>query len=187
MLWKASGLTFFELLITLSILSIMLTLSMPNFRDLSQSVRGDMTLRKLANAIQFSKSAAITNGATVTLCRSLDGINCSGDWHDGILVFTDSNRNRLIDDSDSLLRHITFPESSGSIRFRAFQNKQYLQLTSLGTTHSQNGNFTYCPSDGEERFARQLIINRTARIRFAQDNDGDGYREDSRGRQLNCE
>lgn len=187
MLKQENGLTLMELLITLSILLLLLGISLPDFRELAQSVSGDVTLRRLANAVQLGKASAITNNATVTVCRSEDGFACGGSWHDGVMLFTDNNRNRKIDGDDMLLRHIIFPNSNGSIRFRAFQNKQYLQLTSLGTTHNQNGNFTYCPYAGDSRFARQLIMNRTARLRFALDGDGDGIREDGRGRPIVCD
>jgi len=180
------GMSLLELLITLGILSVLLSISMPDFEELVESVSADATLRKLATAIQLGKSAAITNRTTVTLCRSYDGLNCGGSWQDGVLVFTDRNRDRAINENDRLVRHVTFPNSKGHIRFRAFQNKQYLQLTSLGVTHSQNGNFTYCPFSGDSKLARQLIVNRTARLRFAQDSDGDGIKEDSRGRPLSC-
>ena len=181
------GMTLLELLISLGVLSMLLGISIPDFAELVQSVSGDATLRKLATTVQLGKSAAIASGTTVTLCRSVDGLACSGSWQDGIIVFTDRNRDRAMNGNDTLLRHITFPDSKGSIRFRAFQNKQYLQISSLGFTHNQNGNFTYCPFSGEAKFARQLIVNRTARLRFAQDIDGDGIREDSRGRPLNCD
>ena len=181
------GMSLLELLITLGILSMLLGISIPDFKELVQSVSADATLRKLATAIQLGKSAAITNRTTVTLCRSVDGFACGGNWQDGVIVFTDRNRDRTINEDDRLVRHITFPDGKGHIRFRAFQNKQYLQLTSLGATHSQNGNFTYCPFSGGSKFARQLIVNRTARLRFAQDSDGDGIKEDSRGRPLSCD
>jgi type IV fimbrial biogenesis protein FimT len=181
------GMSLLELLITLGILSVLLSISMPDFEELVESVSADATLRQLATAIQLGKSAAITNRTTVTLCKSVDGLNCGGNWQDGVLVFTDRNRDRAINEDDRLVRHITFPNGKGHIRFRAFQNKQYLQLTSLGVTHSQNGNFTYCPFSGDSKLARQLIVNRTARLRFAQDSDGDGIKEDSRGRPLSCD
>lgn len=184
---RASGLTILELLLTIAICAVLLAVSMPDLKGFSQSVAGDVTLRRLASAIQFGKSNAITSNTSVTLCRSENGLSCGGNWHDGAIVFTDRNRNREIDDEDLLLRYVSFPDSSGTIQLRAFQNKQYLQLTSLGTTHSQNGNFTYCPFSASTRFARQLILNRTARIRYAVDSDGDGWREDSRGRPLSCE
>ena len=180
------GMSLLELLITTGILSILLGISMPEFKELAQSVSGDATLRKLATAIQLGKSTAITNKATVTLCPSTDGSACGGSWQDGVLVFTDRNRDRDINEDDRLIRHITFPNGKGHIRFRSFRSKQYLQLTSLGITHSQNGNFTYCPFSGNSKIARQLIVNRMARLRFAQDSDDDGIREDSRGRPLSC-
>ncbi len=184
---QQDGLTLFELLMTVGILSVLLSASIPDFRELAESISGDVTLRGLAKAVQLGKSAAITRNAMVTLCRSDDGSNCGGSWHDGVMIFTDSNRNREIDGDDTLLRYFVFPNNNGSIRFRAFQNKQYLQLTTLGTTQDQNGNFTYCPYTGDIRFARQLVISRTARLRFAQDGNGDGVREDSRGKPLVCD
>lgn len=182
-----TGLSLLELLVSLGILSILLSISIPDFTELSESLSGEVTLRKLATAVQLGKSAAVTNGTTVTLCRSADGFVCGGRWQDGVIIFTDLNRDAVINESDRLVRHITFPDGNGHIRFRAFQNKQILQLTSLGTTHYQNGNFTYCPFSGNNLFSRQLIVNRTARLRFAQDKNGDGIREDSRGRPLKCD
>lgn len=180
------GLSLLELIVSLGVVAVLLGIAIPDFNEVQQSLSGDVTLRKLASAVQLGKTSAITHGTTVTLCRSADGLSCGGGWQDGVIVFTDSNRNRNIDEDDSLVRHITFPNSKGHIRFRAFQNKQYLQLSSLGITHYQNGNFTYCPASKDNRFARQLIVNRTARLRFALDSDGDGIREDSRGRPLRC-
>lgn len=182
-----TGLSLLELLISLGILSMLLGVSIPDFSEISESIAGEVTLRKLATAVQLGKSAAITSGTTVTLCRSVDGLTCKGNWEDGVIVFTDRNRDRALNEGDRLIRHITFPDGNGQINFRAFQNKQSLQLTALGTTAYQNGNFTYCPFSGNRLFARQLIVNRTARLRFAQDKDGDGFREDSRGRPLNCD
>ncbi len=182
-----AGLSLLELFISLGILSILLSISLPDLSEFTGSISGDVTLRKLASAVQLSKSTAIATDTTVTLCRSISGLTCGGRWQDGVIIFTDRNQDQLINESDRLVRHITLPNGNGHIKFRAFQNKQTLQLTSLGTTVYQNGNFTYCPFSGNHLFARQLIISRTARMRFAQDKDGDGVREDSRGRPLNCD
>jgi len=184
---QSRGITLFELLLALSVVSVLGAISLPNFRSLAQSISGEVTLRRLANAVQLGKSSAITQGTMITLCPLSDGPECGRDWHDGLRIFSDVNGNRRVDPQESIIRQIGFPESNGRLRFRAFQNKQYLQITSLGITRNQNGNFTYCPISGESSFARQLIINRTARLRFAQDSDGDGIREDSRGRPLDCE
>ncbi len=184
---RYTGLSLLELLISLCVIAALLGISLPDFNELRQSMAGDVTMRKLATAVQLGKSTAIAQRTTVTLCRSADGIGCNGDWNNGVLVFTDGNRDGVRNDSDLVVRYISFPDGNGIIKFRAFQNKQYFQVSSLGITHSQNGNFSYCPFSRDNKFARQLIVNRTARLRFALDSDGDGVREDSRGRPLDCD
>jgi len=65
----------------------------------------------------------------------------------------------------------------GSLKFRSFGNKQYLQMTPFGMTNYQNGNFTYCPENGDANLARQVIISFTGRTRYARDKDGESLRE----------
>lgn len=181
------GISLLELLIVLFLLSILFSLSLPGYQDIVEHGRGDAVLKKLAGAIQLARSSAITTGSLATLCRSADGEECGGQWQDGIIVFSDRNGDRVINQDDKLLRYITFPDSGGTLRWRAFQNRQYLQITSQGFTRYQNGNFTYCSRNKAAAYARQLIINRTARMRYAVDSDGDGIREDSSGQPLRCD
>lgn len=180
------GFTLLELLISMSILAVLLGVSLPNFGILIEQKKSDVVIRKLAQSLELAKTAAIQNASLVTLCKSLEGKECGGQWQDGVLIFTDNNGDRKINEADSIVRYINFPGLRGSIKWRAFQNRQYLQITSLGFTRYQNGNFTYCPFDGNMLLARQLIINRTARARLAMDTDGDGIRENSRGKPLSC-
>lgn len=184
---RAEGISLLELLLALGLVSVLATIALPDFEYLAQSVSGDVTLRRLGSAVQLAKSAAITRQTTITLCPQSGGPDCGRNWNAGVRVFEDVNGNRKLDGNETTIRQIDFPDSQGRIRFRAFQNRQYLRITSLGTTQNQNGNFTYCPLAGELGLARQLILNRTARLRFAQDYDGDGIREDSRGRPLACD
>ena len=183
---RSLGYTLPELIITLFLLALLAGISLPDLSRYMDQRKGDITVRRLAQAVEFARVAAISSGGLVTLCRSRDGMVCGGEWREGVLIFTDRNGNRLVDQDDSILRHMTFPGSDGRIQWRAFRNRQYLQITKLGFTRFQNGNFTYCPAGGDPRMAHQIIVNRTARVRFAQDSDGDGIREDSRGRAIDC-
>lgn len=180
------GFSLLELMITLLLLSILLGLSMPEFKSLVETKKVELSIQKLARAIEFAKSSAISSGSLVTLCRSSDGLKCGGKWQDGLIIFTDFNADHEINQHDQLKRHITFPYMQGELKWRAFQNRQYIQITSLGFTRYQSGNFTYCPENKDPKFARQLILNRTGRVRFAVDSDNDGIQEDSRGRAISC-
>lgn len=181
-----TGFTLLELLFTLGILATLLGLALPGFKQLHRNTEMDIHARELAQLLQLARVAAITRNSLVTLCRSSAGDACAGQWQDGVLVFVDHDGDRRVDTDDEVLRYHQFNGFEGKVRWRAFQNRQYLQITSQGFTRYQNGNFTLCPADRNPQFARQLIVNRNARVRFALDGDADGIREDSRGRPLQC-
>lgn len=178
--------TLIELLVTLLILSILLAIGLPSFSTLVEAKKSNDTIMRVKQAVETAKVSAIVNGRIVTLCKSQDGEKCGGSWEQGIIAFTDANADRTINQDDKLIRYFTFPEAEGSIQWRAFQNRQYLQITSQGFTKYQNGNFTYCPFNKKIYLARQLVINRTARVRHTRDSNGDGIFEDSSGKPIRC-
>lgn len=181
------GTTLFELLFALSLISLLAAGSLPNIGEAIAQRHGLQALRKMSLAINLSRTAAIRGAVLVTLCRSSDLATCGGSWSDGFIAFTDRNGNRRVDGADEIFHVHRFEGLAGSLSWRAFRNRQYLQITRHGFTRYQNGNFTFCPQSDEMQYARQLIINRTARVRFSTDSDGDGLREDSRGRPIRCD
>lgn len=181
-----TGLTLLELLVTLFVLALLLNLSTPGMLHLVQQKASEVTIKRLHRAIEVARTSAITQNSLVTLCRSSDGTSCGGKWQQGVLVFVDQDGDRKLEPEDSLIRYFSFPEFSGEIYWRAFQNRQYLQITPIGSTRYQNGNFTVCPNSGSLHDAQQIILNRAGRVRYAIDADGDGIREDSGGKPLRC-
>ncbi len=181
-----SGFTFIELVICLTLGLVLAGWAAPGLSDMVQRGRATTAINWLTASVMFSRHAAVTLGVTVTLCPSTNGIECKGKWHQGTIVFTDANQNRHMDPGDTLLRRFEFPIEGATIIWRAFQNRQYLQLTNDGFTNYQNGNFVYCPANGDNRFARQLVINMQGRPRHSTDRDGNGIVDDRRGRDLTC-
>ena len=182
------GFTLLELLIALAILSLLLTISVPSLRQTLERQRGNAILQRLASSIQFARSSAIKSGQWVTLCPSREGLQCDapGDWQDGYIAFFDPERNRVPENDAALLLRVSMDPAGGSLTWRAFQSKPYLQFTPLGLIAGQSGNFTWCAADNDPALAGQLIINKVGRVRQAIDSDGDGIREDSQGKPLQC-
>lgn len=182
----ASGFTVTELLICCAIVALLIMLSTP----LSHAWVQDHQLQRITNdylnALGFARATAVTSGYRVTFCRSDDGTRCQGTWTDGSIIFTDRNGDGQVNGKDEVLRRFNAPDFPVIITFRAFQNKSYLQMTPLGFTDYQNGNFTFCPQDLNPALARQIIISRSGRARLAMDRDGDGIRENSQGKPLTC-
>ncbi|MBN4075374.1 MAG: hypothetical protein COA71_03520 [SAR86 cluster bacterium] len=181
-----SGFNLIELLTVLALLAILVNLSLPNLTQSVERNQAQVVINEINRAITLTRFTAINNGVMATLCRSENGQNCGGQWQQGFIVFTDNNADKIINGRDRLIR--VFPEltNSGTLKFRAFQNKQYLQMTPQGFTNHQNGNFTFCPASNDPKLAQQVIINRSGRTYFARDTDGDGIKEGANGKALTC-
>ena len=184
---RNTGLSLLELLLAIALLSIILAAGAPSLGGIIEQRRGGEVMRLLRGSIEFTRGTAISSGGLATLCPSRDGQNCGGRWHEGMIAFPDANGDRIPDPGDALPRAFRFPAPAGSLRWRSFGNRQYLQMTAMGFTRNQNGNFTWCPANGEPRQARQLIVNAAGRLREAEDGDGDGIREGGNGEALPCD
>lgn len=181
------GFTLIELLLCLALATfLLLRVAQPAWHQSYQRRQADLILLELQQLITMARSAAISENRLVTLCRSNDGQHCQGQWRDGSIAFTDANGDRVLNQDDRLLFRSKALAADGELRFNSFRNRQYLQLTPQGLTDHQNGNFTWCPADGNLLLARQLILSYSGRTRMARDSDGDGVVENSQGEALQC-
>lgn len=183
---SSSGFNLVEILIVLTLLAILINLGLPALSNTVERNQAKVVINEINRAISLTRFTAINSGLITTLCRSENGTSCGGQWQDGFIVFTDRNADRVINGNDQLIRVFPEPASTGTLTFRAFQNKQYLQMTPQGFTNYQNGNFTFCTSSNDPKLAQQLIINRSGRTYFASDNNGDGIKEGANGKALTC-
>ena len=182
-----AGLTLLELILVIALLCVLMAATAPSLTGIIEQRRGDEVMKILREAIELARATAIGSGGFATLCRSRNGRTCGGRWEDGMIVFIDANGDRVPDGDNALVRVFQFPSASGSIRWRSFGNRQYLQMTAMGFTRDQNGNFSYCPNNGDIGLARQLIVNAAGRVREAVDSNDDGVREGSNGEPLHCD
>ena len=178
--------TLFEALVVVAILTILVSLMLPDLQRLVVRRQGSLVLQKLANSIYLARSAAAESGTIAVLCPSADGLTCGGKWHEGVMVYLDRNDNQSPDAGDKVIDFLQYEKLPGTLRWRAFRSKPYLQITPVGFTRYQNGNFTWCDLQKTQASAHQLILNRTGRVRYARDTNDDGLREDSSGRPISC-
>ena len=86
-----TGFTLIELMTALTILSIVLAMSVPSFREFTRSNRVTATHNDLVTAFTLARSEALKRSTAVTVCASSDGATCTGanDWAVGWIVFVD--------------------------------------------------------------------------------------------------
>lgn len=186
---KTNGFTLPELLITLTILGIISLLAMPALSALMERERSRSAVHALYHHLKFARASSVEKNRLVTLCASEDRTSCNGsrDWSSQlILVFIDDNGNGKLDGDDQLLQALDFSQHSGTLHWRSFGNKSYLQWYPHGMTHYQSGNFTYCPANNDARLARRITLNAAGRVYFSADNNNDGIVEGSDGKNIVC-
>lgn len=91
----AMGFTLLELLVTIAVAAILLTLALPSYRHTVESNAVATRVNDLVGALNYARSAAVSRGTDVYLCASTDESTCSDqdptDWARGWLVYLPVN------------------------------------------------------------------------------------------------
>jgi type IV fimbrial biogenesis protein FimT len=158
----AHGLTLIELLATIAIVAILSAIAVPSFSNLRHDNARAAEVNGFLHAIFFARSESIKRAQVVTLCKSRDGSSCASDaqWHDGWIVFVNTDRDELPErDPDEELLLVRPGWRSGTITSNraAYSFRPYRQ----GVV---NGTVTFCDPRGSAH-ARAIIISHTGRPR----------------------
>ena len=107
MLKTDTGLTLLELLVAVSIATVLATIAIPSMRAVIADARLASAIDIYASLLTRARSEAINRNEKVTLCPTTDGIVCgeANSWHLGVMAFADRNANRQRDGSEPLLRY----------------------------------------------------------------------------------
>ena len=102
----AQGFTLIELMVTLSVAAILLTVGVPSFQEFIASNRLTSEINSFTAYLNLARSEAIKSGGRVTLCASSNGTSCatSGGWEQGYLIYRDTNGNGSMDTGEPVLR-----------------------------------------------------------------------------------
>lgn len=105
---RVSGFTMIELLMTIAIATIVMTLAIPSFRYVTNSNRIAGEINGLLGDLQFARAEAIKEGRPVTVCISSNGLDCitpnPAAWQNGWIVFSDPANPRIRDNNETILR-----------------------------------------------------------------------------------
>lgn len=90
-----SGFTLYELLITVLIVGVILTLGVPNLQDFTANSRLTGAANDLHASFQLARSEAARAKTNVTICASAapfaGNADCGGTWNQGYIVFLDDD------------------------------------------------------------------------------------------------
>lgn len=169
-----SGFTLVESMITIS---TMLLLTGMAFGTLSvfRNYETVSDINDLLADLYYSRTEALKRHSTITLCRSNDGSTCirNTDWENGWIIFSDQNRNRVVDGKDEILRTSSGLDHGGSLTLGSGYY-YYIMFAETGVAYPRN-TFKVCRPGSEPR---AIILYASGRARIS--------RLDSDGNPLNC-
>lgn len=173
---RRGGYSLYELIMTLAIAALVLTLGLPSFGTLVADKRLRVEADALFHAVHLARKGSIVRRRVVSLCPSIDGESCSPgyDWSVGWIVFANVDRDEppQVDENEPVIRHHSV---DSSVQVLANRRGFTLRSTHLRAT---NGTFVICDRAGRAT-PRALVVSYTGRPRVA--------RTDSRGHAYQCQ
>lgn len=164
MLKNKTGYTLLELLITLVLIGIITVMVIPGWFSWMQTTQTAVQVNQLVGALNFARFTAINHNITVSICQSIDGLQCSGTWSDGYIVFSNKNKLSYIDTKENILRVFQRLTYQSSLHWHS---QGILHFNAIGMMIARNGQFSVCPINHDLEYARAIIISATGRIRVS--------------------
>jgi type IV fimbrial biogenesis protein FimT len=157
-----TGFTLVELIVTLSLAAILLTIAIPNFQALIRSNRLTATTNEFVAFFNLTRSEAIRRGSSVSLCKTANGAACTttGGWEAGWLVFADPNANGVVDGGEELIRVHEALDGQSTLVSSSGTAGSLISFNGSGFV-SQSGTLALCSSSQ----CFNLIITSPGRIR----------------------
>lgn len=115
---RASGFTLVELMIVLAIVAILVTIAIPNLRNLIAKSELKDAAGGLTAALYLARSEAIKRGADVGVCSQGSATACgaaASDWKKGWRVYVDADNGGSFNTGDEELR--SWPPTATRLSF----------------------------------------------------------------------
>lgn len=156
---KIYGRTLIETMSALAILSILLTIALPNLQDMRDNNERTQAVNQMISVIHHARSSAVFGRTVVSVCPGKS--NCTGDkhWHTRLLIFRDGNANGYLDLDDDLLHQVKIADE---FHWQWNRNKGHLQFEADGSTRALNGTLTLCKGAIP---LQQVVISLSGRTR----------------------
>lgn len=172
---RQKGYTLIELLTTLGVASVLISMAAPSMQSFQMNSRQSGKTNELISTLHLARNTAITTNTRVTVCASSNGNTCeSVAWDKGWIAFVDRDSDQNVDDGETVLR---VGSGADGVTISSAQYPGFLMYRPNGramknAVNQNTGQFTLCDRRGSAH-AKAVMIDLAGRPR-AVDNDSYG-------------
>ena len=184
---KCNGFTLVELMVSVSILSILAIVAIPNFSSFIVKMRVDSQISQLHRLLLTARNTAINSSYPVVVCPLNNSFQCSTNWQQEISVFIDiNNDNSFSPDSDeTIIKVKKAVKPNEKLQYGLNRNRITFAPTGRTIGWGSNGTFKYCPN-GHKNLSRGIVVATSGRFYPSTDIDHDGKDESRGGKEIVC-
>jgi prepilin-type N-terminal cleavage/methylation domain-containing protein len=159
---RQSGFTLMELMITLAIITITMTIAVPNMSTFIKNDRLTSSSNALLSDLLLAKSKAAELNQPAIVCASNNATSCTdGDYQDGWIVAVDTNVDGTVTADDELIK--VQPALTGDIEYvLGNAGMSTIVFDTRGFTPNSIGTISTCDTRGNS-YAKTLTLNRLGR------------------------
>ena len=156
----SKGFTLVELMVTIAIAALLLSIGVPSFTAMYEATRSANEIQKINDLFAFARNQAVNYGSTVTVCPYAAS-PCGNDWSKGFSVYIEKNGSKKV------LKVIDGFNSKDTISLTGPTDKT-VNFTSDGLVSTETS-IIYCPS-GESDGSKSIKISTSGLIKEGSDN-----------------
>lgn len=158
-----TGFTLYELLITLLIVGVVLSVGVPNLAEFTRNSRITSAANDLHASFLMARSESARAKTNITICGSATGLNCDGTLEQGYIVFVDLDGSISLNNAGEtvLRRHGPAPEG---VTYQVANDATFFSYASTGMGRGNVGGnpavsqVIFC----DERGTEQTSANQSA-------------------------
>lgn len=158
---RAQGLTLIELMIVISIVTILMLIVVPSMRSFIEESHQASTRDLLVDTVYRTQQEAIRSNLSAYICPSATGTKCDSGWTTGggWIAYLDLDRNNKYSTDDSII------VAQPAISAKSIKSSE-VNIRFLPTGHATEATISVCSHEATIE-DRQISVNRVGRVEYA--------------------
>ena len=162
-----SGFTLIELVVTLSVIAIIISLAAPAILTLLANMEAKRIRYEVMNTLAVAKAESLIQRQNLLVCLSDSNGYCNKNSDKTLLLFIDKNDNKNFDVGvDQLIEEQTLDPRYGTLHLRAGKRHYVKFYGDSGKPRGHFGHIKYCPSSSYSTAMYQISFNQTGIIKY---------------------